>query len=419
MQKLQQVAAARVRPATSRKFDVAKETAQRDFLESIGDRIDSDPGGEHWKTEFETAVREQFSPEEIRQTQFLQSVEKFAQHFKKPIEQTILPNARKLSFEDALVRMICEEFMLGGVLTQAITEARQDYAGLTHRHYNLLVRLATGAPSAIPCYSSLCELEKGDGSWRAFVEGAIAVATSKSDRGGGLGGFHCVTSPAVTTLERTDPKFMTPDGYGQPASGDEVQGGYQFSLDDCAVVKFISAGGDAVGLHTAVSKDDTGRNFCFPPMTMFSVEDVELGSFEYDGTAELLAYCKKNYRGESPVPVLNANGRPHVTKQQLLTWVRGANPQFADNLFAEQTLMRGQMGIGGPAMGFFHNCFLPPGVESSIYTVNQPLVTVRASYRLPAVAATASTVAGSNVSPGAGRGDSALDKLTASSDDLL
>jgi hypothetical protein len=46
------------------------------------------------------------------------------------------------------------------------------------------------------------------------------------------------------------------------------------------------------------------------------------------------------------------------------------------------------------AIDWFHLEMLPPGVESTIYTVNRTLVTVQATYLLPAAAAAAAAAAG-------------------------
>jgi hypothetical protein len=54
----------------------------------------------------------------------------------------------------------------------------------------------------------------------------------------------------------------------------------------------------------------------------------------------------------------------------------------------------------------FHKNFLPAGVESTIYTVNQTLVTVQATYLLPAAAETG----GSGVTPAAAYSSAVFDE---------
>jgi hypothetical protein len=46
------------------------------------------------------------------------------------------------------------------------------------------------------------------------------------------------------------------------------------------------------------------------------------------------------------------------------------------------------------AIDWFHKEMLPPGVESTIYTVNRTLVTVQATYLLPAATAAAAVAGG-------------------------
>ena len=46
------------------------------------------------------------------------------------------------------------------------------------------------------------------------------------------------------------------------------------------------------------------------------------------------------------------------------------------------------------AIDWFHKDMLPPGVESTIHTVNRALITVHATYLLPAAAAAAAAAGG-------------------------
>jgi hypothetical protein len=130
-----------------------------------------------------------------------------------------------------------------------------------------------------------------------------------------------------------------------------------------------------VGLHSAVFTDPF--NCAFPPMTLFTAVDVRVGAFEFDGTEALLRACKRLYGGLAPTPVPDASrgGRLHVGRQQLIEWLGGNGQQaLADDLAS---------GVQG-AIDYFHGSFLPLGVESTIHTVNQTLVTVQATYLLPA-----------------------------------
>jgi hypothetical protein len=161
------------------------------------------------------------------------------------------------------------------------------------------------------------------------------------------------------------------------------------------------------GLHTAVFTDPV--NCAFPPMTLFTAVDVQIGAFEYDGTEGLLWVCKQNYGGRAPTPVPDASrgGRLHVGRQQLIEWLVENSPsattlgyyllsesQKAVNWFYYLQLSESQKAVNWlyyllnhqKAVDWFHANFLPLGVESTIYTVNQTLVTVQATYLLPAAA---------------------------------
>jgi hypothetical protein len=150
-------------------------------------------------------------------------------------------------------------------------------------------------------------------------------------------------------------------------------------VQDSVVVKFVSAGRDGAGLHTAVFTDAT--NCAFPPMTLFTAVDVQVGAFEFDGTEGLLRECKLRFGGRAPMAIPGADGRPRVGRAQLIEWVGGQMPPLARALASDDPAER-QRGID-----WFHSEMLPPGVESSIYTVNRTLVTVQATYLLPAAAA--------------------------------
>jgi hypothetical protein len=144
------------------------------------------------------------------------------------------------------------------------------------------------------------------------------------------------------------------------------------------VVKFVSAGRDSAGLHTAVFTDPF--NCAFPPMTLFTAVDVQVGAFEFDGTEGLLRQCKEDYGGRAPTAVPGADGRPRVGRAQLLEWL---------DKNGEEGIAAGIASGKQGDVDWFHGQMLPPGVQSTIYTVNRTLVTVQATYLLPAMATAA------------------------------
>jgi hypothetical protein len=152
---------------------------------------------------------------------------------------------------------------------------------------------------------------------------------------------------------------------------------------DSIVVKFASAGRDGAGLHTAVFTDPC--NCAFPPMTLFTVVDVQVGAFEFDGTKGLLRVCKDRYGGRAPTSVPGADGRPRVGRAQLIEWL---------DKNGEEGIAAGMASGKQGDVDWFHMDMLPQGVESTIYTVNRTLVTVQATYLLPAAAATAAAGGG-------------------------
>jgi hypothetical protein len=148
-------------------------------------------------------------------------------------------------------------------------------------------------------------------------------------------------------------------------------------VQDSAVVRFISGGRDGAGLHTAVFTDPF--NCAFPPMTLFTAVDVRVGAVEFDGTEALLKECKRRFGGLAPTPAPDASrgGRLHVGRQQLIEWL-GENHEAGDMFKSEDPEEKQN------AIDWFHENMLPLGVESTIHTVNQTLVTVQATYLLPA-----------------------------------
>jgi hypothetical protein len=269
------------------------------------------------------------------------------------------------------------------VLAAAAREARGDYTGLTHAYYNLLVCLADGAAPAPDCYKHLQDttvgmvkstgLQDEEPGWAAFVRAAVAAAPAEGR--GRPRGLHCMTAAGATAVSPAAPTLLAPEGYRQPNS---LRGG-AMEVQESVVVKFVSAGRDGAGLHTAVFTDTV--NCAFPPMTLFTAVDVQVGAFEFDGTEGLLRVCKRQFGGRAPTAVPGADGRPRVGRAQLLEWL------------VENTDDGWNLSSGHPSyqkgIDWFHENMLPPGVESTIYTVNRTLVTVQATYLLPAAAAAA------------------------------
>jgi hypothetical protein len=149
-------------------------------------------------------------------------------------------------------------------------------------------------------------------------------------------------------------------------------------------------------------------------MTLFTATGVQLDSFEYDGTAGLLRLCKEDYGGCAPLPVDDGRGRRHVTRQQLIEFIGRQNPLFGVAIHGKSPAKRQE------AIDWFHQAMFAPGVDSSIYTVNQTLVTVHATYLLPAEAAPAAAPAATSASASAAaaKPDVGLAKQTANSNEL-
>jgi hypothetical protein len=202
-----------------------------------------------------------------------------------------------------------------------------------------------------------------------------------------------MTAAGATAVNPGEPKFLAPEGYRQANS---LKGG-TMEVQDSTVVRFISAGRDMAGLHTAVFTDPV--NCAFPPMTLFTAVDVQVGAFEYDGTEGLLRLCKVNpqFGGRAPTPVPDASrgGRLHVGRQQLIEWLDGNGASGLAAALASNTKAW---------VDWFHAMMLPPGVESTIYTVNRTLVTVQATYLLPAAVEAAAAEAGGTGAGVAGGG---------------
>jgi hypothetical protein len=134
-------------------------------------------------------------------------------------------------------------------------------------------------------------------------------------------------------------------------------------------------------------------------MTLFTVVDVQIGAFEFDGTEGLLRECKVRYDGLAPTPAPDGHGgRLHVERQQLLEWL------------GENHSAREMFKIDHPqhqkAIDWFHKEMLPPGVDSTIHSVNQTLVTVQATYLLPA----ATEAGGGRAAPAAAYSSAVFDE---------
>jgi hypothetical protein len=155
------------------------------------------------------------------------------------------------------------------------------------------------------------------------------------------------------------------------------------------IVKFVSADRDGAGFHTAVLMDPI--NATFPPMTLFTATDVQFGSFEFDGTEALLRMCKVAFGARAPKPANDGHGRLHIGRAQLIDWlVENQHSYLGSNGSTKQALPHLNSPASYPsehtqqAIDWFHQYWLPVGVDSSIYTVNRTLITVRATYLLPA-----------------------------------
>jgi hypothetical protein len=408
------VTAAQLRSAVGRDFDAAQATQQTAFLEALAERVGVDPGGERWKAEVPTVFKERWVQDGklasmddpkydtvmLQRNPWARSFESFCEqpHYKKSIDDQLERSGGALSRENAQLLTSCD--IHGSVLAAAAREARSDYAGLTHAYYNLLVRLADGAAPAPDCYKHLQATTSGQKStglqntepgWEELIRTAIAAVPAEGR--GRPRGLHCMTAAGGTIVSPVQPKNLAPEGYRQTNS----QRGGAMEVQDSVVVKFVSAGRDSAGLHTAVFTDPI--SCAFPPMTLFTAVDVHIGAFEFDSTEGLLRECKRRYGGRAPTAPPGADGRPRVGRAQLLEWlVENTNEGW--NLSSSHPSY--QAGID-----WFHVSMLPPGVESTIYTVHRTLVTVHATYLLPTATAavtTARVAAGAAMAAVAGGG---------------
>jgi hypothetical protein len=283
-----------LRPASGHQLDAAKTTQQNDFLEAMVERVGPDPGGEQWKEEVPVAIREWLLLRGVLTTpmdaddakyQGLLKEEPWARSFDGVCNKYQEKNLDKversggdLTLADAQLHTIFE--LYGPAMAEACRAHRPCYAGLAHRFHRLVVRLAAAEPAA-DCYkhvhststaqdredTAISSLEGKDRGWKRLVDCAIAAAQA----GERLGPSHCMTAVGATHIVPAEPRFLAPAGFRQRHAG---QGG-EMVVQSSPVVRFVSRGEDSVGLHTAVHTDPS--NCIFPPMTLFTVTDVQVG----------------------------------------------------------------------------------------------------------------------------------------------
>ena len=295
--------------------------------------------------------------------------------------------ATQHELEDAALLALIH-YDTSNLMWRAVRADLPKYAGLTHKYYNMLVRFATSNKDFADCYYPVQETNRSEKGYKMTVKGLVdmdpgwtklvkdAIADARNSRSSGLRA-HCFTSAGRTTVIPGEPQYLEPNG----CRFRDGHNGYLpiYQVQDSTVVKFVSTSADSVGLHTAVtidpgddSEDSDNPESVFPPVTLFTVVDDKLGQFEYNATPAVLNKCQKRF-GKQPPTSCDAQGRLQVTRAALLKWLRS---------------------VGGLRRGFesqwFESTWLPRGVDSTIYTVNQTLVTVKATYLLNSSASTAS-----------------------------
>jgi hypothetical protein len=388
--------------ATGRAFDSEAAAAQLSaYMESLAERIGPNPGS--WRHEVATVIKEGMwhkgyisSMDDPKFEGMLSGnpwMQSFEAYCEKYVDRVTAvhggANKGTLILEDAQLAAFCN--MFGETIAAATREARPDYAGLTHAYNNLLTRLAEGADPAPDCYMNLQDtgdggLQNDEPAWEGMVRGAVKAAREQAEGGGGdseLRGHHSLIASGPTFVGLEQPRNLHPEGFTSRSTGGSCN---ELQVKNSVIVKLVSAGRDSAGLHTAVLIDQA--NAVFPPMTLFSTTDVQLDAFEFDGTAGLVRVCKFSSGGRAPTPVDDGRGRRHVTRQHLIEWLTDL-----------------------PALDPVKTAsdILPPGADSSIYTVNRTLVTVRATYLLPAAAATG---AGAGAGAAAGTAATAVGATT-------
>jgi hypothetical protein len=260
-------------------------------MESICERVGPDPGGEHWKEEMVMVIKEQWVRDEklvsmddpkyevlsfegaCEEPEYKDEIDIALQNSasledgRAMQESGIHTATGSLSLEDAQVLAAFSAF--GSILSAATRKARAEYAGLTHRYYNLLVRLADGTPASDVYYflqdtttgTKSAGLQDKEPGWEALV--TMAVAAVREGGGSQLSGLHSMTSAGATTAFPGDPGLFAPEGFRHRNSQrDGVDKAME--IQDSVIVKFVSAEQDCAGLHTAVFTDTS--NCAFPPI---------------------------------------------------------------------------------------------------------------------------------------------------------
>ena len=110
-------------------------------------------------------------------------------------------------------------------------------------------------------------MQDGEPGWAVFVQPAVAAAPTAGR--GRPRGLHCMATAGATIVAPAQPRILAPEGYREFSS---LRGG-AMEVQDSAVVKFVSAGQEDAGLHTAVFTDPI-NNCSFPPITLFTAVQV-------------------------------------------------------------------------------------------------------------------------------------------------
>ena len=415
--------------AMGRNLDAAKESEKNDFLESLRERVGPDRGGggDGWKEEAALVIKEHLEHSKPKSMEGPNSEEQtvagsssFEDHcskYQQEIDAVAHDADSPLNHEDAQLDHFCTTY--DRVLAAAVHGARTDYSTLLHRSYNLLVRLATDAAPAVDCYRHL-RSTKGGGAieglqdieprWGTFVAQAIAAAEKRSSSDSTSCQLAHMTASGTTAVAPAETRLLAPEGFRQPDGDYSALSNAEY-IEDSVIVKFVSSERDSAGLHTAVHTDSD--NCVFPPMTLFTALTVDAGSFEYDGTQDLIRKCK-GYFSAAPAPSVNGDGRLGIQRQRLIEWmVQNSSPQQPEHYLLSKDHPAYQR-----VSDWFHMAWLPPGVDSTVYVVHRTLITVQATYLTPPVVACASSVPAEARAAWSPARSSARDKLTANSSDL-
>jgi hypothetical protein len=446
---LTKVPAVRLKIAAGRALDAAKATQGNDWLEHVEERVGRAPGPGKWKDEVPMLILDMLVRKGMFESTDDPSIAEAIMHRSKMVPPTFQlfceyqkrrisichqRSGGALSMEQAALAYLCSEEYTT-VLTLSVHEARPDYAGITHEFYGLLAGLATHAPAPAPDCYCMAEsyglwresLEGREEGWAALVNGAVAAARCS----GGLSGRpRCITCSGVTIVVPGSPGCLTPEGYQWRDRGGLSH--MKHASKEGIIVRFLSAARDAVGLHTAVQLNP--MLYVFPPMTLFTAVDVQLGVFEYDGTDALLRECRLMFGGLAPALTARAQGQgqPRVGREELIKWVaENAESATGDgtaittaDVWVLAASVKAELcsEVSGErrnaAASWFERHMLPPGAESTVYNVRQTLVTVRATYHFPHTAAKAAATPPAPPSAVTTAAGAAHDKLTASSAEL-